>query len=362
MSSSRGDGDDARRVGLLAIASAFPSHVVTQREMTRLAGAHVDGHRRIIATFDRAGVEVRHIVRPVEWYLEEHDWPERSHVYESTALDLLADAATKCLDRAGVRADEVDAIVLVSSTGVSIPSLDARLAMRLPFRRNVERTPIFGLGCSGGVSGFARAADLARVKAGRTVLLVIVEVCSVNLSRRNLTAGDVVSFALFGDGACAALLRSDGRPATPGPASLARLGAAGEQLWPGTEDLARIVVRSDSLAPVLSPDLPPQLRERIAASVDEFLRDVGRTRADLAGYLIHPGAAKLLDAQREELGLAREALRDSYEVLRVRGNVSAASVGFVLEAALARGARGLHLMVAPGPGLHMSYLLVDLGG
>jgi alkylresorcinol/alkylpyrone synthase len=356
------NGGGVPAVDLIALASAAPPHRITQREVLENARPYLVGHERLLSAFEHAGVDERRTVRPLEWYREERDWAQRTEIYDVEALELLTQASSRCLAAAGVDARDVDAIVAVTSTGVSVPSLDVAVARRLGFRPDVERTPIFGLGCSGGVSGIARAADVARSRPGRIVLFGVVEPCSIHLSLRGMRASDVISLALFGDGACAALLRCSPVPgSSDGFRSCARVGHAGEDLWPDTGSLAGIAVRRGALAPTLSPDLPRVLRERIGASVDGFLASAGMRRSDLAGYILHAGASKLLDVQVEELGITRDAVADSYEVLRTHGNVSAASATLVLERTISRGARGLHLVAAPGPGLTLSYVLVELG-
>src|SRR5690606_30808840 len=145
--------------------------------------------------------------------------------YLENALDLLARAAEDCLAAAGVPAKEVDAVVTVSTTGVATPSLDARLFGRLPFRAETARLPVFGLGCAGGVNGMARAAEMALARPGARVLLLVVELCALTSRARDLSKSNVIATALFGDGAAAALISTDGG----GP----RLTRWGEHTWPG---------------------------------------------------------------------------------------------------------------------------------
>ena len=122
--------------------------------------------QRLMPVFDNAGIGGRYSCVPLDWYERDHDWPERSALYVENAVALLERAARDCLARAACPIDAVDAIVTVSTTGIATPSLDALLMERLAFRRDVERLPIFGLGCTGGVLGLSRAAALARADPG----------------------------------------------------------------------------------------------------------------------------------------------------------------------------------------------------
>jgi alkylresorcinol/alkylpyrone synthase len=146
----------------------------------------------------------------MEWYEETHDWPDRNAVYLDSAVDLLETATNEALRRARRQADEIDAIVVVSTTGIATPSLDALLMERMRLRPTVRRLPIFGLGCVGGVIGLERAAMMARAKPGALVLFLVVELCALCFRRDDFSKSNIVATALFGDGAAAALISCDG--------------------------------------------------------------------------------------------------------------------------------------------------------
>jgi alkylresorcinol/alkylpyrone synthase len=116
---------------------------------------------RIAAVFASAGIAERRVTRPFDWYFGAHGWPERTAAYLDGALALFIEAAQRALDRAGIAADAVDAVVTVSSTGIATPSIEAHAFRTLGFRPDVQRVPVFGLGCAGGVAGLAIGADLA---------------------------------------------------------------------------------------------------------------------------------------------------------------------------------------------------------
>ena len=181
---------------------------------------------RLLPLYDNAGIERRCSAQPLAWHAEGHGFAVRNASFIETAEELLADAARTAIARAGIEPDGVDAVVCVCSTGIATPSLDARVAERLGLRHDVVRTPIFGLGCGGGVMGLARAAALARANPGSRVLLLVVELCTLALRLSDRSKANLVACALFGDGAAAAILSTD----LPGP----RLGVTGEHRWNGT--------------------------------------------------------------------------------------------------------------------------------
>ncbi|MGZ8406744.1 MAG: hypothetical protein ACXWVJ_01820, partial [Caulobacteraceae bacterium] len=168
---------------LVSIATAAPPHIVSQAEATRAAqamfGDRFDAFARMTGVFGNAGIKTRRAAMPLDWYSEPRGWPERTEAYLSVATDLFVEAASEALAVAGIAASEVDTVVTVSSTGIATPSLEARAFTRMGFRQDVERVPVFGLGCAGGVTGLSLAGRLAKASPGSTVLVVTVELCTL---------------------------------------------------------------------------------------------------------------------------------------------------------------------------------------
>jgi len=347
---------------LLSVATALPPHRFDQDE-TRNAARAIFASRmrdfdRLAPVFANTGIETRHAVRPIDWYLEPHGWPERAAAFEQGALALLEEAAGKALANAGLQPVEVDAIVCVTTTGIATPSLEALLLDRMGFRPDTVRLPVFGLGCAGGVLGLARAGMMARAMPGSAVLFLVVELCTLAHRTEEATPTNVVATALFADGAAAALIRLE--PDAGGRADEPRLKAGGEHTWPGTRGIMGWRIEREGFGVVFSQDIPKLIRTRLAPVVDGFLEKQGMARSDLAGLVCHTGGAKVLQALAEVLAPASAGMEDSWAVLRDCGNMSAASVMFVLERRIRAGAKGMHLMVALGPGFSAALTLLDL--
>jgi len=343
---------------LLAVATALPPHRLTQDDTLAAARAVFGGRMRdfdrLAPVFPNTGIDTRHAVMPIDWYLQPRGWAERAAAYEAGALALLEDAAGQALARAGLRPDAVDAIVCASTTGIATPSLDALLLERMGFRPDTVRLPVFGLGCAGGVLGLARAAALAQAMPTATVLFLVVELCTLAFRSGEATPTNVVASALFADGAAAAVVRMD--EAGGGPAIL----GSGEHTWPGTRRVMGWRVEDDGLGVVFAQDIPELIRTRMRGVADAFLARHGVAVGDLSGLVCHPGGAKVLHAIEEAMAPAGEGLADAWAVLRDCGNMSAASVMFVLERRLAAGAAGLQLMSALGPGFTAGFLLLEV--
>src|ERR1700722_11334629 len=158
---------------LLSLKSAVPPFVIAQTDAAHYARqlfGEVRDISRLITIFQNTGIDRRYSCVPIDWYLGDHGWTDRTELYVSNAVDLLEQVTRKLLEETGLSADQLDGIVLVSTTGVATPSLDALLVERMKLRRDIQRLPIFGLGCAGGVIGLARAAQLAKVQPGSKIL------------------------------------------------------------------------------------------------------------------------------------------------------------------------------------------------
>jgi alkylresorcinol/alkylpyrone synthase len=339
---------------ILALATAVPDFVLDQDEVAAgaaevFAGAFADW-QRLTPVYANAAIARRHSCVALDWYRRPHGFAERNRLYLAHAVDLLDRAASLAIERAGLSPGEVDGLVVVSSTGVATPSLDALLMERLPLRRDVQRLPIFGLGCAGGVLGLARAAQLACAEPGKRYLLLVVELCGLTFRSNDRSKSNVIATALFGDGAAAAVVSTRGDGAT--------VVGWGEHTWPRSLDVMGWDVRDDGLAVVFSRDIPAWVRRHLREAAVRFLAGRGLTLADIDSFVCHPGGAKVLDALEEVFGLRPGGLGHSRDVLREYGNMSAATVLFVLERALAAGGARRHLLSTLGPGFTAGFALL----
>ena len=336
---------------IAAVHGALPRHRYAQSELTEafvrgwgLAGAK----RALLERLHRnVGVEFRHLALPVPRYIEISGFREANDAYVAAALDLAAEAADAALAEAGAAPAEVDMILLVSTTGVAAPSLDARLVERLGLRHDVKRLPVFGLGCAGGVAGIARVHDLLRGWPGQTALLLSVELCSLTLQRDDLSVANFVGSALFGDGAAAVVARGAARESA-GPAVV----ATRSRFYPGTGHVMGWQVSEKGFQVMLDPGIPDLVRTHLAGDVDDFLAEHGLTAKDITAWVCHPGGPKVLEAITETLDLPPDALDVTWRSLARNGNLSSASVLHVLRDTLARrpepGTPGLLLALGPG--------------
>lgn len=343
-------------VSMLAQATAVPSHCLDQAEVAkriqRIFGRLLGRYPGLADVFTNAGIERRYSVRPIDWFDQPRNWPERTEAYLEGAEALFVEVAEKALKQAKLTARDVDVVVTVSSTGIATPSIEARVAKRMGFRADVNRVPVFGLGCAGGVSGLAIGAELSRARPGAVVLVVVIELCTLAFRRDRITKADVISSALFGDGASAAVLRMDGEESTM------RLGAARQHMWPGTLDIMGWSVDPAGFGVLLSRALPRFVEERLAAPARRFMKSAGLN--GMTRFICHPGGAKVVTAVEAAFELQTGTLMDERRVLRDYGNMSAPTVMFVLERALKGGFSGPAVLSALGPGFTASFIALEV--
>ncbi len=343
-------------VSLISLATALPPHVVEQAyaksKARELFGGRKELFDRLAGVFDNAGIAQRHIVAPALWYEGNHGWTERNRVYLDACDALFREAASAAIERAGLKSSDIDGVVVVSTTGIATPSLDARNGPAIGLRDNVRRVPIFGLGCAGGVNGLATAARLAAAEPGTRWLYVTIETCSIAIRLDSDDPAAIVATAIFGDGAAAAVVQAGG-------GGIATIAGAGERMWPDTLNIMGWRVEDPGLAVVFDRAIPPFIEAELAGAVDGMLAGMGRSRGEIDRFCCHPGGVKVIDAIEAAMALPVGTLDLERDVLNDCGNMSAPTVLFVLERLIARGLPSHVLMTAFGPGFTCAGLLLE---
>lgn len=340
-----------QQVKLVSVSTAVPPNLISQRDAASVAhdsfSARYDDFERLVKVFESSGILKRYLVKPLDWYLQPLGWSERNAAYLEGACALFVSAASRALLDAGLSAADIDTVVTVSSTGLATPGIDARVAERLGFRSDVERVPVFGLGCAGGVTGIGIGSRLAQSRPGSNVLVVAVELCSVAFRLDKLTKENIVATALFGDGAAACVLRSGGT-------GLASVEFSGHHTWPGTLDIMGWSVDDTGLGVIFDRAIPPFAEANIAPALQGILGRHGLGLGDVDRFACHPGGAKVITALERALSLNQGTLDHERSVLAEYGNMSAPTALFVLDQVVKNGLPPRTLLTAMGPGFTAS--------
>ncbi|MGC4000358.1 MAG: 3-oxoacyl-[acyl-carrier-protein] synthase III C-terminal domain-containing protein [Anaeromyxobacter sp.] len=350
---------------ILAVGRALPPHAVDQETLiaalsTYWQARHFNVER--LADLHRATrVGSRHLALPLAEYAGLDTFAKSNAAYARVGAEVGEAAVRAALAQAGLGPGDVDHLFFVTVTGVATPSLDARLVNRLGLPAHVKRTPIFGLGCQAGASGLARASDVLRAFPGQVAVLLSVELCSLTLQREDVSVPNVIASGLFGDGAAAAVLAGGDRPGRPGLRA-PRVLATRATFYPDTEWVMGWDVVDSGFKVVLSAQVPQVVKAHVGADVDRFLADHGLDRGRIRHWIAHTGGPKVLEAFQGALALPDGALARSWRSLEEVGNLSSASVLFVLGELLEAGeARegDLGLLAAMGPGFSSELVLLQ---
>ena len=344
------------KVGLLSLATALPPFSIEQ-PVAKAKAREVFGGRkalfdRLSGVFDNAGIARRQIVAPTIWYEGHHGWKERNRVYLDACDALFRDAATAAIDRAGLKPSDIDGVVMVSTTGIATPSIDARNGPAIGLRDDIRRVPLFGMGCAGGVNGLATAARLAASEPGSRWLYVTIETCSIAIRLDSDDPAAIVATAIFGDGAAAAVVGT-------GEPGIATIAGAAEKMWPDTLNIMGWRVEDPGLAVVFDRAIPPFVEAELASAVDEMLGEMGPARGDIDRFCCHPGGVKVIDAIESALELPVGTLDLERDVLGDCGNMSAPTVLFVLDRLIKRGLPQHTMLTAFGPGFTCAGMLLE---
>lgn len=343
-----------------AVGRALPPHYATQEQLISAfrelwSRKHFNLER--LEDLHRAvNVSGRFLALPINEYPQLASFQQRNDAWIRSAVELGEQVVRQALDKAGLAPKDVDHVFFVTVTGLAVPSIEARLANRLGFREDIRRTPLFGLGCVAGAAGVARAVDYLRAYPRHTALVLSVELCSLTLQREDLSIPNIIASGLFGDGAACAVLQG-AEASKPGP----RVVGSRAVFYPNSERIMGWDIVDSGFKVVLSAKVPQLVRENVRANVDTFLSEHGLTRADIRHWVAHTGGPKVLQAFEESLELPVKALARSWASLKEVGNLSSASVLFVLGETLESqepqpGDWGL--MMAMGPGFCAELVLL----
>ena len=344
---------------IIATATAVPEHTITRDDVKYYMGRVFDIPERkleaMMSIVDNAQVHKRHAIFPITYTVEPRALEKTNQEYMEHAIKLGREAAEKCLERAGLRPDEVDLIITVSCTGFMIPSLDAHLINLMGFRSDVRRMPFTELGCAAGAMALGRAADFLKAYPGGNVLIVAVELPSLTFQRKDISQANLISSILFGDGAAAVLVSGNGGH---GP----RILVSETYTFPDSLGAMGFDLRDSGFHILLAKDVPEMIGAKIKGLVHGFLERHGLKQEDIKGWILHPGGARLLGNVEIALGLTKCQTQPSWDILGNVGNLSSATILFILQEWLEK--RPLQpgdyaLAAAFGPGFSAEFLLLQ---
>jgi alkylresorcinol/alkylpyrone synthase len=333
---------------------------MTQAGAVEFARAHFGGKvpdiERLLSVFVNSGIESRYFSVPAEWFNQPHSIAEKNRLYIESATDLCAEASRKAMATAGLAPEAIDYIVYLNTTGIATPSIDARLINVLGLRHDIRRTPIWGLGCAGGVAALSHAYHYLLGHPNDTVLVVCAELCGLTFLADDFSRSNLVASALFGEGAAAVIVKnstqSDGL----------QLIATNSRFYPDSLDVMGWNVVEAGLQVIFAQRIPDIVAAHAREDLRSFLQRHELTLDDIEEYLFHPGGTKVLAAYETALGIDNGKFEHARSTLRDFGNMSSVTVLFVLRRFLEHTDRERNrysLVSALGPGFCSESVLVQ---
>lgn len=314
-------------------SAVLPEHRYDQQALAAVAARLLSGSTTapgvVERLFARVGVSGRYLALEADAYERLSGFGARNDAWIAAALSLGAQAVERALHDAGVHAADVHMLLTTTVTGIAVPSIDARLMNRIPFASSVKRIPLFGLGCVAGASGIARAADYLRGHPEEIAIVLSVELCSLTVQPDDASVANIIATGLFGDGAAAVVLAGGARETAPH--SSVRVLDSLSCFFPDTERVMGWDVGDRGFKIVLSPEVPTLARTGLPPLIDALLARHGLVRADVTSWIAHPGGPAVMAAMVDGLGLSPDALAETRRSLAEVGNLSSASVLFLLD-------------------------------
>lgn len=359
---------------VLGVGTSVPEHQVEHSISAAFAEktSAVDPiqARKVRALYRRSGIENRGSVLLAEDDASEmvnHFYPPasspsdrgpttklRNDRYAEEAPVLAEQAALNALRASHLVADQVTHLVTVSCTGFNAPGIDIALIDMLGLPPTTERIHVGFMGCHGAINGIRAARGLVQSAPDARVLLCCVELCSLHY-QYGIETDQIVSNALFADGAAAMLLAGAEQDSQ---ANVGAIAATGSYLVPNSRDAMTWRIGDNGYQMTLSPKVPGLIEQNLAAFLSEWLGQHGLTIDAIGGWAVHPGGTRILSAVQSSLNLTDEQLADSRAVLSDHGNMSSATMLFVLQRFAAADRPGPWLMLGFGPGLEVEVALI----
>ncbi len=322
---------------------------------------------RLLRAFKNGQVDTRYFIKDLDWFKQDHTFEERNNAFIEGAVTYGTKAIQSCLSNATflkqeVALQEIEAIFFVTSSGIATPTIDARIMNILPFSPHTKRIPLWGLGCAGGASGLSRAFEYCKAFPEAKVLVLSVELCSLSFQRNDRSKSNLIGSSLFSDGAACTLICGDdvARKKISQVKRVPKILSTQSTLMPDSLDVMGWDVKNEGLHVIFSKDIPTIISNWLSPNVDVFLEKNDMNQQDIRHFIAHPGGKKVIDAYCESLGFHEEMVKISMEVLREYGNMSSATILYVLEKFMeqdiSEGEYGL--AAALGPGFSSELLLM----
>ncbi|MBW8682753.1 type III polyketide synthase [Chitinophaga rhizophila] len=338
-------------VKITAVAKALPPYTRTTEEIMPFLDVWLSGQedrfaRKVRKIFENAAVERRYSIMSPEEVFTNTSFEEKNDIYMREVIKLGRQCLQDALTKAGLGPQDLDYIITVSCTGIMIPSLDAYLINELQLRQDIIRLPVTEMGCAAGISGMIYAKKFLQSNPGKRAAVIAVESPTATFQLEDYSMPNIVSAAIFGDGAACVILSSHEEDKGP--------GIVAEEMYHfySAEHMMGFRLTNTGLQMILDVEVPETIAAHFPAIVHPFLEKQNSCIEEIDHLIFHPGGKKIIQTVEQLFGNMGKNIDDTKEVLRLYGNMSSATVLYVLERFMDReipaGSKGLMLSFGPG--------------
>jgi alkylresorcinol/alkylpyrone synthase len=338
-------------VKIITAAKQLPQYSRTTADILPLLDGWLDGQderfiKKVKKIFEGAAVDVRYSIMDPEEVFTATSFEEKNDIYIREVIKLGEQVLDNALNKAGWEAQSIDYIITVSCTGIMIPSLDAYLINKMKLRQDIVRLPVTEMGCAAGISGIIYAKNFLKANPGKRAAVIAVESPTATFQLDDFSMPNIVSAAIFGDGAACCLLSS--HDDDEGPEII------DEQMYHfyDAEHMMGFKLTNSGLQMVLDIEVPDTIASHFGDIIHPFLQRNNLTIEDIDHLIFHPGGKKIVQTVEELFSGLGKNIDDTKQVLKQYGNMSSATVLYVLERIMdsnpKKGERGVMLSFGPG--------------
>ncbi|TVZ51695.1 type III polyketide synthase [Dokdonia sp. Hel_I_53] len=346
-------------VKVTTVAKQLPPYSRTTEEIMPFLDIWLEGQedrfkRKVKKIFGNAAVDKRYSIMSPEEVFTATSFQDKNDIYTREVVKLGEQVLKKALQKATWEATSIDFIITVSCTGIMIPSLDAYLINALQLRQDIVRLPVTEMGCAAGVSGMVYANEFLKANPGKRAAVIAIESPTATFQHDDYSMVNVVSAAIFGDGAACVLLSSKKEDKGPEIIDTEMYHFYNAQHMMGFK------LVNTGLQMILDEQVPQQIADKFPDIIHPFLEQNGYKIEDVNHLIFHPGGRKIVETVEELFGKLGKNIDDTKEVLKLYGNMSSATVLYVLERFLDRECKkgDLGIMLSFGPGFSAQRILL----
>ena len=347
-------------VKITAVAKQLPKYTRETKDIIPFLNLWMTGQddrfqRKVIKLFENAGVDRRYSIMDAEEVFNNTSFEEKNDIYAREVVKLAEQSLVKALDKAKLLPTDIDYIITVSCTGIMIPSVDAYLINNLKMKQDIVRLTVTEIGCAAGVSGIIYAKNFLKANPNKRAAVIAVESPTATFQLDDFSMVNIVSAAIFGDGASSVILSSYEEEKGP------KIIDEAMYHFYNAETMMGFKLVNTGLQMILDKAVPETISEHFPKIVHPFLERNNIKIEDIDHLIFHPGGKKIVQTVEDLFGSLGKNIDDTKEVLRLYGNMSSATVLYVLERfmdkQLPKGDRGL--MLSFGPGFSAQRILLE---